>query len=201
MPRFEQVQKVNTSLCLLTSGLACINFHWHLNPSYNDPSRLLLGLLSNTRSGSRSDAALKRDPHMGLRRLAMPAKEVQPQDGAGLDAVVEWHHLQLSRAAPGPNGEAGKCVSLGWGEHFWAARPGAVCQTSKPQLVPGSRASRLSLGWNSSQKNPTLQRCCGQWQPKPRAEPHCAKHSAEVTSIWNLKLYVLSKTVLLWEIL
>lgn len=139
MPRFKQVQKVNTSLCLLTYGLACVNFHWHLNLSCNDPSRLLLGLLSNTHSSSRSNAALKRDPHEGLSGLAMPAKEVRPRVGAGLDAVVEWHHLQLSRAAPGPDGEEGKCIFLSRGEHLWAARarPGAVFQTSRPPAVAG----------------------------------------------------------------
>lgn len=93
MPRFKQVQKVNTSLRLLTSGLACINFQWHLNASSNDPSRLLSGLLSSVCSCSRTDTTLGCDSRGGPNGLGMPAQEVQPRVGAGMDAAVERHHL------------------------------------------------------------------------------------------------------------
>lgn len=190
MPRFKQVQKVNTSLRLSTSGLASINFQWHLNASCNDPSRLLSGLLSSVCSCSRTDTALKCDPLWVSVGSACQPRRCSPRLGLGW--MLWWNAItsQLSRTGPGPDGEAGKCLSLSRGE-FWAARArlGAVCQTSRPpaganfqSFLTFSRVEYLPVNF-------ALRRWRGRWQPKPRPEPPLCR--AEHKSWGHVKCKVL----------
>lgn len=116
MPRFKQVQKVNTSLHLLTSGLGSINFHWHLKASWDDPCRLLSGLLSSVPLCSRTGIwvpAPRCDPQVEPRRCS-------PKLGLGWMLCGNGITPQLSRAVPSPHGKVGKCLSLSRADHCWA---------------------------------------------------------------------------------
>lgn len=150
MPRFKQVQKVNTSLCLFASGLAGINFLWHVNASCNDPSRLLPELLSRVCPYSMTNTTFKHDCHVGLGGLGVPAKE----GGGWKGAVVRRHYLpaQQNCAGTGRRSPGRKRLSLSSGEHFWGQEQGhkQCVKPADPQLVPISRASEPPLRWNIS---------------------------------------------------
>lgn len=167
MPRFKQVQKVNASLRLLTSGPASINFQGHLNASCNDPSRLLSGLLPNICSSSRTDTALRADPHVGLGGVGVPAKEAQPREGCrgGI------HRLLAQQSYARARWRSGKC-----GERFWAARArsAAACQTRSPPAGANFQSFITFSRVEYLPGNFPLQQWCGRWQPKPRPEPHRA---------------------------
>lgn len=198
MPRFKQVQKVNTSLHLLTSGLARINFHWHLNVSWDDPSRLLSGLLSNVPFCSRTGTALRCDP------LGLAHQPRRCSSKLGLGWRLCWNGIttQLSRAVPSPDWKVGKSLSLSRADHCWAAaRLGAVCQTSRSPVCANSQSFPTFSRMDDIPGNFALWQWCGWWQPKHRPEPDCSEQSRETWGIWNLKPHNLFRTTFLGEFL
>lgn len=121
--------------------------------------------------------------------LACQPRRCSPQLGLGW--MPWWNGItsRLSRTVPGPDGEAGKCLSLSREERFGAARarPGAVCQTSRPPAGANFQSSITFSRVEYFPVNFALRQWCGWRQPQTRA-PLCR---AEHKSLWRLKFKAL----------
>lgn len=134
--------------------------------------------------------------------LGSAAKEVQLQAGAGMAAVLEWHHHPAQQSCAKPHGKVGKCLFSSRADHCWAAAVlGAVCQTSRSPACANSQGFLTFSRVNYLPGNFALWQWCGWWQPKHRPEPDCSEQSRKAWGIWNLKPHNLFRTTFLGEFL